>query len=336
MGWFDGIPILGDIASGVDSLVGGLTSSGAGDAASAATGAATDAASSAGSSGGSSLFGGALNSALNFFGLGGGYGDPNTAQGVANAGALNSLYGDTTPTPPTPPGYDPTASLSSNNMNVMDAANKAMGATAAGAAPVSGGMNKTALALAALAALGSAMSKPKQGTWPTPGPNSNTATLGPYYNQPLNTNVPGRAAVSPGLPTTQGGQAAPPNYWTYGGPEQTYFTGNSLKNFGFAHGGEVGALGMAHGGGHGEFSTATGAHHVRGEGDGISDSVPARLSDGEYVLTAADVSRLGRGSNDAGAKKLDQFREHLARESGQKKFIPAKVGGALNQLAGAA
>lgn len=56
---------------------------------------------------------------------------------------------------------------------------------------------------------------------------------------------------------------------------------------------------------------------VSGPGTGISDSVPAtiegrqpaRLSDGEYVLTAEVVSKLGGGSTDAGAQILDQFME---------------------------
>lgn len=51
--------------------------------------------------------------------------------------------------------------------------------------------------------------------------------------------------------------------------------------------------------------------HVRGPGTGTSDSIPALLSDGEYVLTNADVTKLGGGDNDAGAKKLDRFRVAL-------------------------
>lgn len=57
-------------------------------------------------------------------------------------------------------------------------------------------------------------------------------------------------------------------------------------------------------------------HHVRGPGTGRSDSIPAQLSDGEYVLTAEDVSLLGDGSNDAGAKVLDDMRTHLRKHKG--------------------
>ena len=54
--------------------------------------------------------------------------------------------------------------------------------------------------------------------------------------------------------------------------------------------------------------------YAQGPGDGTSDDIllpgpgnsPARLSDGEYVLTARAVSNIGDGSSDAGARKLDQ------------------------------
>ena len=107
-------------------------------------------------------------------------------------------------------------------------------------------------------------------------------------------SVPGRSAVNPyasGLPS----------YSTYGGPEQSFFSGNSLKNFGFAHGG---ALSQVR-----EFTTEAGRRHVQGPGTGTSDSIPARLSDGEYVLTAKEVSGIGRHSNEAGARKLDRLRK---------------------------
>lgn len=43
----------------------------------------------------------------------------------------------------------------------------------------------------------------------------------------------------------------------------------------------------------------------QGGGDGLSDSVPANLSEGEYVVPADVVSNLGNGSTDAGGKQLD-------------------------------
>lgn len=68
-----------------------------------------------------------------------------------------------------------------------------------------------------------------------------------------------------------------------------------------------------------EFSSnaRTSTRHVRGPGTGRSDSIPAQLSDGEYVFTAEDVSLLGDGSNEAGAKRLDQFRQQLRKHKGR-------------------
>ena len=50
---------------------------------------------------------------------------------------------------------------------------------------------------------------------------------------------------------------------------------------------------------------------VNGAGDGQSDQIPAMLSDGEYVIPAPVVSAIGRGSNNAGAKKLDKMKNHV-------------------------
>jgi len=47
--------------------------------------------------------------------------------------------------------------------------------------------------------------------------------------------------------------------------------------------------------------------YVKGEGDGTSDEVPAMLANGEFVIPADVVSKLGNGSNDAGANVLDEF-----------------------------
>jgi hypothetical protein len=58
------------------------------------------------------------------------------------------------------------------------------------------------------------------------------------------------------------------------------------------------------------------AFAVDGPGTGRSDSIPARLSDGEYVIDAETVALLGDGSGKAGAKKLDQFRVNLRKQKG--------------------
>lgn len=198
-----------------------------------------------------------------------------------------------------------------------------------------GGISKTQLLLGALAALGSATSKPKQGTWATPGPASNAANLGPTFNAPLNTNVPGRTAVNPFASPT-------PSYWTYGGPERTYFSGNSLKSYGFADGG---AMSSGVEGGQEEvddddapeFSTSSGQHYVQGPGDGKEDLIPAQLADGEYVLDATTVSRIGNGSNRRGAEKIDQWRKNVAKAAGSDTVVQKTVNpGALMAALGGA
>jgi hypothetical protein len=63
-----------------------------------------------------------------------------------------------------------------------------------------------------------------------------------------------------------------------------------------------------------------------GAGDGRSDSIEARLSDGEYVIDAETVALLGNGSTKAGAAMLDQMRQGIRQQKGKAlakgKFSP--------------
>jgi hypothetical protein len=74
--------------------------------------------------------------------------------------------------------------------------------------------------------------------------------------------------------------------------------------------------------------------YVTGEGDGTSDSIPAMLANGEFVIPADVVSSLGNGSNDSGASVLDEFlktiRAHKNREN--KNGLPPDSKGALGYL----
>lgn len=78
-------------------------------------------------------------------------------------------------------------------------------------------------------------------------------------------------------------------------------------------------------------TAATGqSRHVSGAGDGTSDDIDAKLSDGEYVIDANTVSMLGNGSNKAGAARLDQLRENLRKHAAKpmakgKQFMKAKA-----------
>jgi hypothetical protein len=117
---------------------------------------------------------------------------------------------------------------------------------------------------------------------------------------------------------------APGDVPKVGNAAQSGITGSGQSTLGqFAHNirgtGRNPRLPMAHGG-------APASRHVKGPGDGTSDSIPARLANGEYVLSADVVSGLGNGDNGAGAKKLDSFvhnlRVHKA-QNGAKGKLPS-------------
>ena len=59
--------------------------------------------------------------------------------------------------------------------------------------------------------------------------------------------------------------------------------------------------------------TAAGGGEVEGPGTGTSDSVPARLSDGEFVLTAKAVRGAGGGDRDLGAARMYDMMSELER-----------------------
>lgn len=124
------------------------------------------------------------------------------------------------------------------------------------------------------------------------------------------------AAAPPEAPDSPGLQQLPfdrtrtnPNqdWYTYGqGPEAAFYSNNTVPHFTPDTEEEVG---HAKGG-------AISSRFVKGPGTGRSDSIDAKLSDGEYVLTAEDVALLGDGSSEAGAQRLDQFRQSLRKHKG--------------------
>lgn len=73
---------------------------------------------------------------------------------------------------------------------------------------------------------------------------------------------------------------------------------------------------------------------VQGPGAGQDDQIPAMLSDGEYVIDAATVSDLGDGSTNAGAKKLDQFRNRVRKRKRSSGKFPPKTGPLTQYLGG--
>ena len=96
-------------------------------------------------------------------------------------------------------------------------------------------------------------------------------------------------------------------------------------------GGE-GGVGLATGGIANLGSYSDGGQYLKGPGDGVSDSIPAQLENGqpaklannEFVIPARIVSELGNGSSDAGAQKLyammDRIQKARAKTVGKGKI----------------
>lgn len=91
----------------------------------------------------------------------------------------------------------------------------------------------------------------------------------------------------------------------------------------------TGEMNFAAGGHLGGYSD--GGRMLKGPGDGMSDSIPAkigakqpaRLADGEFVVPADVVSHLGNGSSDAGAKQLYKMMDRIrAARTGKKRQAP--------------
>ena len=154
----------------------------------------------------------------------------------------------------------------------------------------------------------------------TPAPtNQNPAMIRPYTFQ--------HNAVAPSnmvQPSYQPGQSTSERRWFEDTltPQQPYPA--SQANTRFAMGGDVYAMA---GGGLGSLGGySDGGRLLKGPGDGVSDSIPAtigqgqqpaRLADGEFVVPARIVSELGNGSTDAGAKQLYKMMDRV--QAGRRK-----------------
>jgi hypothetical protein len=97
----------------------------------------------------------------------------------------------------------------------------------------------------------------------------------------------------------------------------------SLTPTASAAGGKIESLG----------SYSDGGQMLKGPGDGMSDSIPAkiganqpaRLADNEFVVPADVVSHLGNGSSDAGAKKLYSMMDKVRKARTGKKVQAPKI-----------
>lgn len=167
---------------------------------------------------------------------------------------------------------------------------------------------------------------------------------GAFYRNPTPQPISPSAKMSANLPTSAFSRAANPNanvptsngYYTYGQPTNpgSFYTGNTLNAPGSVSNlpGLSSLPGSAKGGAidknAGPLSQVS-RFVSGGPGDGTSDDINAKLSNNEYVLDASTVSTLGNGSSEAGARKLDQFRENIRKHAGKKmvkgkQFMKAK------------
>lgn len=108
---------------------------------------------------------------------------------------------------------------------------------------------------------------------------------------------------------------------SWGAANRNAFSGNSLAAMTPRSTSTMYAAsgGVARGtGGLGQMTGLSG--YVNGGTAGQDDSVPAMLSDGEYIFDADTVSALGDGNNAAGAAALDQMRMNIRRH---KRKAPA-------------
>jgi hypothetical protein len=95
----------------------------------------------------------------------------------------------------------------------------------------------------------------------------------------------------------------------YGGVRPTAYGGMYLQPPGYAMGGGVMDTPQAMRVGGKTYPRKTGP--INGPGTGTSDSIPAMLSDGEFVFTAKAVRAMGNGSRRKGAKKMYKLMKML-------------------------
>ena len=65
--------------------------------------------------------------------------------------------------------------------------------------------------------------------------------------------------------------------------------------------------------------------HLKGHTGGQDDKIPAKLSDGEYVIPADVVSHAGDGNNKAGAMKFDALLKNIRKAKGGSIHLPPKA-----------
>ncbi len=149
---------------------------------------------------------------------------------------------------------------------------------------------------------------PQDPTTPTPGAGGAGGMQAMIAaGQPVPANMVGVAGTAP---LTQAGYTQDPNTGNWNPPQQL---GQGLPQArgGYQRGGEFDYWSQNADVPRAAPTVASNGRYVKGQGTGRSDDIPARLSDGEYVMDAETVALLGDGSGSAGARRLDEMRRNL-------------------------
>ncbi len=153
---------------------------------------------------------------------------------------------------------------------------------------------------------------------PTVGPTGGLGVTDPIAQMIAAGQVVPAAIGGAGSPQLQGaGYTQDPNTGDWLPPQQQLGQGLPQARGGYQRGGEYDYWSQNADVPRAAPSVAASGRYVKGEGTGRSDDIPARLSDGEYVIDAESVALLGDGSGDAGAQRLDEMRQNLRKHKSQ-------------------
>jgi hypothetical protein len=111
----------------------------------------------------------------------------------------------------------------------------------------------------------------------------------------------------------------PASYYTYGSrPSFDFYNNNLLPSTTAGTGTTAQAKGGPIHGGE-DVVPSQGSRYMGSNfpGSGTDDTIPAKLSNSEYVMDAQTVSHLGDGNPDEGARKLDRFRKNIRMHKGK-------------------
>ncbi len=144
---------------------------------------------------------------------------------------------------------------------------------------------------------------PQDPTTPTPGAGGDMQSM-IAAGQPVPANMVGVAGTGA---LTQAGYTQDPATGNWNPPQLGQARG------GYQRGGEYDYWSQNADVPRAAPTVASNGRYVKGQGTGRSDDIPARLSDGEYVMDAESVALLGDGSGSAGARRLDEMRQNLRK-----------------------